>query len=126
MAEPSLEDVLDAAAGWSARRVVVQPHLLFGGVLLDRIRDGRRSMPSSSAHRVAADEHLGPSRTWLERSSSVRWSSSIRLSALHELPAWHDRRNCGAAFVEPGADSTDHSLRSRRLGAMSGNIVKPP
>ena len=39
MAEPKLEDVLDQAATWGARRVVVQPHLLFGGVLMDRIRD---------------------------------------------------------------------------------------
>jgi sirohydrochlorin cobaltochelatase len=39
MAEPKLKDALDQAAEWGARRVVVQPHLLFGGVLLDRIRD---------------------------------------------------------------------------------------
>ena len=37
MATPRFTDVLDAAAQAGARRVVIQPHLLFGGVLLDRI-----------------------------------------------------------------------------------------
>jgi sirohydrochlorin cobaltochelatase len=39
MAEPKFTDVLDAAAASDARQIVVQPHLLFGGILLDRIRD---------------------------------------------------------------------------------------
>jgi sirohydrochlorin cobaltochelatase len=39
MAEPSLEDVLDAAASCGANRIVVQPHLLFDGVLSDRLKD---------------------------------------------------------------------------------------
>ncbi len=37
MAEPLLEPVLKDLAGSDCTRVVVQPHLLFGGVLLDRI-----------------------------------------------------------------------------------------
>ncbi|MEX0978038.1 MAG: sirohydrochlorin chelatase [Pirellulales bacterium] len=37
MAEPSLTAALDEAASCGAKRIVVQPHLLFGGVLLDRI-----------------------------------------------------------------------------------------
>ncbi len=37
MAEPPLEQVLADLAGNDCTRVIVQPHLLFGGVLLDRI-----------------------------------------------------------------------------------------
>jgi sirohydrochlorin cobaltochelatase len=37
MAAPKFSDVLDAAAATDAARVVIQPHLLFGGVLLDRL-----------------------------------------------------------------------------------------
>ena len=61
MAEPKLEDVLDQAAEWGARRVVVQPHLLFGGVLLDRIRDvvARRAERHPRIEWLLS-EHLGP------------------------------------------------------------------
>ncbi|HEV3136373.1 MAG TPA: sirohydrochlorin chelatase [Pirellulales bacterium] len=37
MAEPPLESVLDEMTGKGLKQVVVQPHLLFGGVLVDRI-----------------------------------------------------------------------------------------
>jgi sirohydrochlorin cobaltochelatase len=37
MADPPLESVLEEAAASGAKRIVVQPHLLFGGVLVDRI-----------------------------------------------------------------------------------------
>jgi sirohydrochlorin ferrochelatase len=37
MADPPLEKVLDEIAASAARQVVVQPHLLFGGILVDRI-----------------------------------------------------------------------------------------
>ncbi len=37
MAAPPLGDVLDAVAASGAAQVIVQPHLLFGGVLLDRL-----------------------------------------------------------------------------------------
>jgi sirohydrochlorin cobaltochelatase len=37
MAEPRLDDVLAAAGSLPYRRVVVQPHLLFAGELLDRV-----------------------------------------------------------------------------------------
>jgi len=62
MAEPKLEDVLDQAATWGSRRVVVQPHLLFGGVLLDRIRD-RVARHAERHPRIEwlLSEHLGPS-----------------------------------------------------------------
>lgn len=37
MAEPTLTGVLDEATDCGAKRIVVQPHLLFGGVLVERI-----------------------------------------------------------------------------------------
>jgi sirohydrochlorin ferrochelatase len=37
MAQPTLAEVLDRAAQSTAQRIVVQPHLLFGGILFDRI-----------------------------------------------------------------------------------------
>jgi sirohydrochlorin cobaltochelatase len=39
MAQPALAEVLERAAQSSAERIVVQPHLLFAGLLLDRIRE---------------------------------------------------------------------------------------
>ena len=39
MAEPPLAEALATAATKSPRRIVVQPHLLFGGVLLTRLGD---------------------------------------------------------------------------------------
>jgi sirohydrochlorin ferrochelatase len=61
LAEPSLEDVLDQAAEWGARRVVVQPHLLFGGVLLDRIQDVvTRQTERHPCIEWLLSEHLGP------------------------------------------------------------------
>jgi sirohydrochlorin ferrochelatase len=61
MAEPRLEAVLAEARQWPVRRVVVQPHLLFGGVLLDRIRQ----QVADQAARAPEMEwictaHLGP------------------------------------------------------------------
>jgi len=63
MAEPRLEQVLEAAAGSDARTIVVAPHLLFGGVLVERI--GEVVSACSARHpdrewRLAA--HLGPDR----------------------------------------------------------------
>jgi sirohydrochlorin ferrochelatase len=62
MAEPKLDDVLDQAATWGMRRIVVQPHLLFGGVLLDRIR-ARVARRAEHHPRIEwlVSEHLGPS-----------------------------------------------------------------
>jgi len=60
MAEPKLEAVLDAMAEGGARRVIVQPHLLFGGVLVDRIASAvaRQAQRHPQTHwQVAA--HLG-------------------------------------------------------------------
>jgi sirohydrochlorin cobaltochelatase len=54
MATPRFTDVLEAAAQAPARRVVIQPHLLFGGVLLDRI-----------AHTAAEFAARYPSQQWL-------------------------------------------------------------
>jgi sirohydrochlorin cobaltochelatase len=61
MAEPRLTDLLERAAAGPPRRIVVQPHLLFGGVLLDRIaeivRDAAARHPQ---HQWISTEHLGP------------------------------------------------------------------
>jgi sirohydrochlorin ferrochelatase len=63
MAEPRLETVLEEVACLPVRRVVVQPHLLFGGVLLDRVA----AIVSEYAERYpgiqwATAAHLGPSK----------------------------------------------------------------
>jgi sirohydrochlorin ferrochelatase len=61
MAEPPLEQVLKDLAGSDCTRVVVQPHLLFGGVLLDRIAatvaDFARRHPDRD---WVVAPHLGP------------------------------------------------------------------
>jgi sirohydrochlorin cobaltochelatase len=61
MAEPGFEEALEAAGRLPFRRVVVQPHLLFAGQLLDRIR----AAVADSARRFPDREwivtgHLGP------------------------------------------------------------------
>jgi sirohydrochlorin cobaltochelatase len=61
MAEPGLPPALAEAAGCGAARVVVQPHLLFCGVLVERIRrtvDEYRTRCPAIAWITAA--HLGP------------------------------------------------------------------
>lgn len=62
MAEPSLETMLAEAAQWPVRRVVVQPHLLFGGLLLDRIAQTveRHAQLHPNIEWIVAS-HLGPS-----------------------------------------------------------------
>ena len=63
MAEPRLETVLDEVVGLPVRRIVVQPHLLFGGVLLERIaalvEKYARWHPNIQ---WVTPAHLGPSR----------------------------------------------------------------
>ncbi len=65
MAEPLLSEVLDCIAGSPWQRVVVQPHLLFPGLLLDVIRDTverrRRQAPDRDwvlVEPLGADESL--------------------------------------------------------------------
>jgi sirohydrochlorin cobaltochelatase len=61
MAEPRLADVLEAAAASGARQIVVQPHLLFGGILLDRIGDRVDDFAQRFPHvRWITTAHLGP------------------------------------------------------------------
>jgi len=61
MAEPKLADVLEAAAASGARQIVVQPHLLFGGVLLDRIGDTVAGFAHRYPHaQWISAAHLGP------------------------------------------------------------------
>ncbi len=63
MAEPRLDIVLEEVVSLPVRRVVVQPHLLFGGVLLDRIaalvEQYARRHPNIQWVTAA---HLGPSK----------------------------------------------------------------
>ncbi|MEX0711208.1 MAG: sirohydrochlorin chelatase [Pirellulales bacterium] len=61
MAEPSVERALEIAAGLPFPRVVVQPHLLFRGELLQRLRrnvNARTALAPTYNWLVA--EHLGP------------------------------------------------------------------
>jgi sirohydrochlorin ferrochelatase len=61
MAEPPLPAALERAATEPFGRIVVQPHLLFGGVLVDRLQgevaDRRQSSPTKQ---WVATNHLGP------------------------------------------------------------------
>jgi sirohydrochlorin ferrochelatase len=62
MAEPSLTSALDEAAASGAKRIVVQPHLLFGGVLLDRIAHEVADYAARSTHlEWVTTGHLGAS-----------------------------------------------------------------
>jgi sirohydrochlorin cobaltochelatase len=62
MAEPGIETVLDELAQCGAKRVVVQPHLLFGGVLLDRIaRIVEQYAERYTSVQWLTAGHLGPS-----------------------------------------------------------------
>lgn len=62
MAEPRLADVLDEAALCGVKQIVVEPHLLFGGVLVDRVR---RTVAEYAGRypriRWVTTGHLGPS-----------------------------------------------------------------
>jgi sirohydrochlorin cobaltochelatase len=61
MAEPTLDGALSAAAAGPHRRIIVQPHLLFGGVLVDRVRDvvaGRQA--ATPDKQWVSTDHLGP------------------------------------------------------------------
>ncbi len=61
MAAPRLPQVLERAASGAVRRIVVQPHLLFGGVLLDRIADTVRDFAARyPQHEWLVATHLGP------------------------------------------------------------------
>ena len=62
MASPSLTEALSRAGDSGVRRIVVQPHLLFGGVLIDRVAETVRDFAARypcADWRVAGQ--LGPS-----------------------------------------------------------------
>ncbi|MBI3838860.1 MAG: sirohydrochlorin chelatase [Planctomycetia bacterium] len=63
MAAPSIESILAQVIESAAKRVVVQPHLLFGGVLLDRIGEivERRARQYPQKQWITT-QHLGLSR----------------------------------------------------------------
>lgn len=61
MCEPRLSEVLERAAAGPPQRIVVQPHLLFGGVLLDRIADTVREFAiRHPQHEWLMADYLGP------------------------------------------------------------------
>ena len=63
MAEPSLEQTLGDLSAHAARRIVVQPHLLFHGELLDRIRAEVAARAASQPDKQwIIAPHLGPDR----------------------------------------------------------------
>jgi sirohydrochlorin cobaltochelatase len=68
MAEPSLESGLRLAAESPYQRIVVQPHLLFAGQVLDQIDDAVAKQSSRHAEREwITAAHLGPS-PWVAES----------------------------------------------------------
>ena len=72
MAEPGLTEVLDEAAASGARRIVVQPHLLFGGVLLERISQTVEQYASRFPRQEwIATSHLGPTE-WVAKAILAR------------------------------------------------------
>jgi hypothetical protein len=54
MAQPAVDDVLPALAAQNWQRIVVQPHLLFHGELLDRLH--------AQVHAIAASN---PQQEWI-------------------------------------------------------------
>lgn len=61
MAEPKYPDVLDAAARRGHRRIVVQPHLLFAGELLGKLRRDVAALSEQfTASQWVVAAHLGP------------------------------------------------------------------
>jgi sirohydrochlorin cobaltochelatase len=60
VAHPRVDAALDAAAGQGFRRVVVVPYFLFGGVLVQRVREAvRRAERQHPNIAFAVAEHLG-------------------------------------------------------------------
>ncbi|MCE9547310.1 MAG: sirohydrochlorin chelatase [Planctomycetia bacterium] len=78
MQKPSLEDVLERASGATGmRRIVVQPHLLFQGELLQEIREAVLCAASTNPSRQwIVVPHLGPgwplARAIVDRARIVR------------------------------------------------------
>jgi sirohydrochlorin cobaltochelatase len=61
MSEPLLENVLREAASLPFRQVIVQPHLLFAGELVERVRRRTTEIAESASEKVwHAAPHLGP------------------------------------------------------------------
>ncbi|MBX3412203.1 MAG: sirohydrochlorin chelatase [Pirellulales bacterium] len=60
MAEPRVERTFDLVAGLPFGRIVVQPHLLFRGALLERLRGTIEARSSRGEQHWLMTEHLGP------------------------------------------------------------------
>jgi sirohydrochlorin ferrochelatase len=83
MSRPSLEEGLALAASWPQQRIVVQPHLLFPGLLFDRMVGAvariRREYPEK---RWLVAQPLGPDRL-LSESVVTLLASSLRAIPLN-------------------------------------------
>lgn len=63
LSRPSLDEAIALAASWPQRRIVVQPHLLFPGVLFDRlVRDVGIAERDYPAKQWIVAQPLGPER----------------------------------------------------------------
>jgi sirohydrochlorin cobaltochelatase len=92
MAEPLLESALGQAAASGARRIVVQPHLLFAGTLVDRV--GRCVARFANEHPQStwmATAHLGPcallSHAVVDRASAASRRSTVMSASPTPLDA---------------------------------------
>ena len=67
MADPRLDAVLASAAAGNRRRIIVQPHLLFAGRLLERLQEQVSSLAEKHPRQQwLMAQHLGPSQLLAE------------------------------------------------------------
>lgn len=81
IARPSLTEALDAVAQRDVRRLVVQPYLLFGGLLLEELSGAVQEFAARhSQFEVVLTEHFGPApaiaQAVVERISGVKIQTS--------------------------------------------------
>jgi hypothetical protein len=103
MARPALSDVLPALAAQNWRRIVVQPHLLFHGELLDRVKwDGISTAVGSPQQDWVVTAHLGEglaAKSPLAQPAEELLARAILARAGAAVPV------AGAAAPLPGRDS---------------------
>jgi sirohydrochlorin cobaltochelatase len=87
MGKPSLVETLDQIAAANVRRVIVQPHLLFGGLILDGLRNAVKAIARKSPNTEwLLTDRLGPTelvaRAIVERIDSARKSQVLAATNL--------------------------------------------